>query len=68
MMGKRAAISGTPLEMRQIIQCAWLLKTLVDNWLQDEIERVSRKYLDDSFKELNILPKTWMQALKSIQK
>ena len=66
-MGKRAIINGTPSEMRQIIQCAWLVKTLIDNWLQDEVERVSRKYLDNSFKELKILPKTWAEALKSIQ-
>lgn len=60
-VGKMAVPVSTPIDMKQILAAARLVKFLVDTWNLDEQERVNRKYVDGTDAEITILPKSWLK-------
>jgi len=66
-LGKQDSIAGTPREMVHLIQFSWLTKHIIEKWLSDESERSSKRYLDPTFAEIRILPKTWFEEMQNLK-
>lgn len=58
-MGKQAHPLNTPSDMRRTLAASRLLKLLIDAWLSDERERVSRKFLNTNPADARLLPPSW---------
>lgn len=59
-MGIVGQISGTANEMKKVMPAARLTKFYIDNWLSDESERKSKKFVNDEESEITVLPKCWL--------
>lgn len=64
---KRSVILGTPTELLLLNQYSWLIKTIVEMWLQDEKERYARKKINPKFEEFRVLPVSWLESFKKIK-
>lgn len=58
-MGKQAYPENTPSDMRRTLATSRMLKILIDAWLSDERERVSRKFLNPDPAAVRLLPPSW---------
>ena len=59
-MGIVGQIAGTANEMKKVMPAARLTKFYIDNWLSDESERKSKKFVNDEESEITVLPKCWL--------
>ena len=64
-VGKLGEISGTPIDMKNVLTAARAIKLLVDMWHRDEIERSNRLYVLDQAAQIAILPNCWLRKLDS---
>ena len=62
-VGKLGEISGTPIDMKNVLTAARAIKLLVDMWHRDEIERSHRLYVLDQAAQIAILPNCWLRKL-----
>ena len=62
-VGKLGEISGTPIDMKNVLTAARAIKLLVDMWHRDEIERSNRLYVLDQAAQIAILPNCWLRKL-----
>ena len=62
-IGKMATPISTPIEFRNVLSAARLLKHLIDMWHLDEQDRSSRKYVEGQDAEITILPKSWLNLV-----
>jgi hypothetical protein len=62
-IGKMPTPASTPLEFRNVLSTARLLKHLIDMWQLDEQDRTGRKYVEGEDSEITILPKSWLELL-----
>lgn len=62
-IGKMATPISTPIEFRNVLSAARLLKHLIDMWHLDEQDRSSRKYVEGQDAEITILPKSWLNQV-----
>jgi hypothetical protein len=60
-IGKLATPASTPVEMKNTLAAARLVKFLVEMWQLDEQERVNRRYVDGADAEITILPESWLK-------
>lgn len=58
-MGKQVFPENTPHNFRRTLAASNLLKILIDCWLSDERERLTRSYLNSNPPFIRLLPKAW---------
>lgn len=62
-IGKMATPIGTPVEFKNVLSTARLVKHLIDRWQLDEQDRSSRKYVEGEDAEITILPNCWLNLV-----
>lgn len=62
-IGKMATPIGTPVEFKNVLSTARLVKHLIDKWQLDEQDRSSRKYVEGEDAEITILPNCWLNLV-----
>jgi len=62
-IGKMATPISSPVEFRNVLSTARLVKLLIDMWHLDEQDRSSRKYVEGEDAEITILPKSWLNLV-----
>jgi len=62
-IGKMATPISSPVEFKNVLSTARLVKYLIDMWHLDEQDRSSRKYVEGDDAEITILPKSWLNLV-----
>lgn len=58
-MGKQAYPENTPSDFKRTLAASRMLSLLIEAWLSDEKERVSRKFLNSNLVNVRLLPPSW---------
>lgn len=62
-IGKMATPIGTPVEFKNVLSTARLVKHLIDRWQLDEKNRSSSKYVEGEDAKITILPNCWLNLV-----
>jgi hypothetical protein len=62
-IGKMATPISSPVDFKNVLSTARLVKHLIDMWHLDEQDRSSRKYVEGEDAEITILPKSWLSLV-----